>query len=61
MFFTDPVADGPTVVVPEHPDDRGAIAVGAAVTLVLGVVPAPGASTWRSHAAPVRSLTWDSR
>ncbi len=38
MFFTDPAPDGPTVAVPS-PFTAIAIAVGLAVTVVLGVLP----------------------
>lgn len=38
MFFSEPKADGPTVAVPS-PMTSTAIAVGVAVTLVLGVAP----------------------
>jgi NADH-quinone oxidoreductase subunit N len=40
MFFADPVGDGPTVTVPSVLTSS-VIAVGAAATLVLGVVPGP--------------------
>jgi NADH-quinone oxidoreductase subunit N len=40
MFFTDPAPDGPTVAVPSA-FTAVAIAVGTAVTLVLGVYPQP--------------------
>jgi len=40
MFFTDPAPDGPTVSVPSA-YTAGAIAVGLAVTVVLGVLPQP--------------------
>jgi NADH-quinone oxidoreductase subunit N len=40
MFFSDPVGDGPTVAVPSILTTT-VITVGAAVTLVLGVVPQP--------------------
>jgi NADH-quinone oxidoreductase subunit N len=40
MFFTDPPADGPTVAVPSG-YTAGAIALGLAVTVVLGVLPQP--------------------
>ncbi len=40
MFFSDPVGDGPTVVVPSALTTV-AITVGAAMTLLLGVVPQP--------------------
>ena len=40
MFFTDPPADGPTVSVPSG-YTAGAIALGLAVTVVLGVLPQP--------------------
>jgi NADH-quinone oxidoreductase subunit N len=40
MFFADPVGDGPTVAVPSVLTGA-VIAVGAAATLVLGVVPGP--------------------
>ncbi|MFC4513564.1 NADH-quinone oxidoreductase subunit NuoN [Streptomyces ehimensis] len=38
MFFSEPKADGPTVAVPS-PLTSSAIAIGVAVTLVLGVAP----------------------
>lgn len=40
MFFTEPVADGPTVAVPSA-YTAGSIALGLAVTIVLGVLPQP--------------------
>ena len=40
MFFSDPVPDGPAVVVPSVLTGT-AVAIGAAVTLFLGVVPGP--------------------
>ncbi len=40
MFFQEPAADGPTVAVPSA-YTAGAIAVGLAVTVVLGIVPQP--------------------
>ncbi len=40
MFFSDPVGDGPTVAVPSALTTV-AITVGAAMTLLLGVVPQP--------------------
>jgi NADH-quinone oxidoreductase subunit N len=40
MFFSDPVGEGPTVALPSALT-TAVIAVGAAVTLVLGVVPQP--------------------
>ena len=40
MFFTDPPADGPTVAIPSG-FTAGAIAIGVAVTVALGVVPQP--------------------
>jgi NADH-quinone oxidoreductase subunit N len=40
MFFADPVGDGPTVAVPSVMTSS-VIVVGAAATLVLGVVPGP--------------------
>jgi NADH-quinone oxidoreductase subunit N len=40
MFFADPVGEGPTVAVPSVLTSS-VIAVGAAATLVLGVVPGP--------------------
>jgi NADH-quinone oxidoreductase subunit N len=49
MFFSDPVADGPEVVVPSLFTGT-AVAVGAAATVVLGIVPAPLLSL-ASHAA----------
>ncbi len=38
MFFSEPKPDGPTVAIPS-PLTSGAIAIGVAVTLVLGVAP----------------------
>jgi NADH-quinone oxidoreductase subunit N len=40
MFFSEPAADGPTVAVPSA-YTAGAIALGLAATVVLGVVPQP--------------------
>ncbi len=40
MYFSDPVGDGPSVTKPSL-GTSGVIAVGALVTLVLGVVPGP--------------------
>ena len=40
MFFSDPVGDGPTVAIPGA-SSAAALAVCAAVTVVLGVVPQP--------------------
>jgi NADH-quinone oxidoreductase subunit N len=40
MFFSDPVGDGPSVVIPGFLT-TAVITVGATATLVLGVVPAP--------------------
>jgi NADH-quinone oxidoreductase subunit N len=40
MFWQEPAPDGPTVVVPSV-FTAGAIALGLAVTLVLGIVPGP--------------------
>ena len=40
MFFTDPAPDGPTVAVPSG-YTAGAVALGLAVTVVLGVLPQP--------------------
>ena len=40
MFFSEPVGEGPTVAVPSVMTML-VIAVGTAVTLVLGVVPGP--------------------
>ena len=40
MFFTDPAPDGPTVAVPSA-YTAGAIGVGLAVTVLLGVLPQP--------------------
>ncbi len=40
MFFTEPAADGPTVAVPSVWTTAG-ITVGAAATLLLGIVPGP--------------------
>jgi NADH-quinone oxidoreductase subunit N len=49
MFFSDPVPDGPAVVVPSLFTGT-AVAVGAAATLVLGIVPGP-VLTLANHAA----------
>jgi NADH-quinone oxidoreductase subunit N len=49
MFFSDPVPDGPAVVVPSVFTGT-AVAVGAVATLVLGVVPGPVLSL-ANHAA----------
>ena len=40
MFFSDPIGDGPTVAVPSILTTT-AITIGAAMTLLLGVVPQP--------------------
>jgi NADH-quinone oxidoreductase subunit N len=40
MFFSDPVDEGPTVAVPS-PLTTAAIAMGVAVTVILGVLPQP--------------------
>ena len=40
MFFTEPLADGPAVVTPSILTTV-ALAVGVAVTVVLGVAPQP--------------------
>jgi NADH-quinone oxidoreductase subunit N len=40
MFFSEPVGDGPTVVVPSVLTTT-AITIGATMTLILGVVPSP--------------------
>jgi len=40
MFFSDPPPDGPTVAVPSG-FTAGAIALGLAVSVVLGVLPQP--------------------
>ena len=49
MFFSDPVEDGPEVVVPSIYTGT-AVAVGALATVVLGIVPGPVLSL-ASHAA----------
>jgi NADH-quinone oxidoreductase subunit N len=49
MFFSDPIANGPEVVVPSV-FTGAAVAVGAAATLVFGIVPEPLLSL-ASHAA----------
>jgi proton-translocating NADH-quinone oxidoreductase chain N len=49
MFFSDPVPDGPEVVVP-NVFSGTAVAIGVASTLVLGIVPEPVLSL-ASHAA----------
>ena len=49
MFFSDPVPDGPAVVVPSL-FTGSAVAVGAVATLVLGIVPGPVLSL-ANHAA----------
>jgi NADH-quinone oxidoreductase subunit N len=49
MFFSDPVPDGPAVVVPSALTGT-AVAIGAVVTLFLGVVPGPILSL-ANHAA----------
>ena len=40
MFFSEPAPDGPTVAVPSG-YTAGAVALGLAVTVVLGVLPQP--------------------
>ena len=40
MFVSDPIGDGPTVAVPSILT-TAAITIGAAMTLLLGVVPQP--------------------
>jgi NADH-quinone oxidoreductase subunit N len=40
MFFSDPIGDGPTVAVPSILT-TAAITIGAAMTLLLGIVPQP--------------------
>jgi NADH-quinone oxidoreductase subunit N len=40
MFFSEPAVDGPTVAVPSA-FTTAAVALGAAVTVVLGVAPQP--------------------
>jgi NADH-quinone oxidoreductase subunit N len=50
MFFAEPVADGPVVVMPGM-GTAGAIAVAAAVTVVLGVFPQPVLDL-ANHAVP---------
>jgi NADH-quinone oxidoreductase subunit N len=40
MFFTEPPADGPSVVVPSSLTSA-AIAISAVITLILGVFPQP--------------------
>ena len=49
MFFSDPIADGPEVVVPSV-FTGAAVALGAAATLVFGIVPEPLLNL-ASHAA----------
>jgi proton-translocating NADH-quinone oxidoreductase chain N len=49
MFFSDPAPDGPTVITPSV-FTTSAVAVGAAATLVLGIVPQPLLSL-ANHAA----------
>ena len=49
MFFSDPVPDGPALVVPSALTGT-AVAIGAAVTLFLGIIPGPILSL-ASHAA----------
>jgi NADH-quinone oxidoreductase subunit N len=49
MFFSDPISGGPEVVVPSVFTGT-AVAVGAAATLVFGIVPEPLLSL-ASHAA----------
>ena len=57
MFFSDPVPDGPAVVVPSALTGS-AVAVGAAVTLFLGIIPEPVLSLANNAAIPpVRPLT----
>lgn len=53
MFFTDPPVDGPTVAVPSG-YTAGAIALGLAVTVVLGVLPQPALELAESAALFVR-------
>jgi NADH-quinone oxidoreductase subunit N len=53
MFFTDPPPDGPTVAVPSG-YTAGAIALGLAVTVVLGVLPQPALDLAESAALFVR-------
>jgi NADH-quinone oxidoreductase subunit N len=50
MFFAEPVADGPVVVIPGS-TTAGALAISAAVTLVLGVFPQPVLDL-ANHAVP---------
>ena len=52
MFFTDPVDDGPAVAVPSAVH-RTALAIGALVTVVLGVVPQPAAGSGQRRGYPV--------
>jgi NADH-quinone oxidoreductase subunit N len=49
MFFSDPAADAPSVVTPSL-FTSAAVAVGAAATLVFGIVPQPLLNL-ASHAA----------
>jgi NADH-quinone oxidoreductase subunit N len=49
MFFSDPVPDGPEVVVPSV-FTGAAVAVGAVATIFLGIVPEPVLSL-ANHAA----------
>jgi proton-translocating NADH-quinone oxidoreductase chain N len=49
MFFSDPIPDGPEVMVPSVFTGT-AVAIGAAATIVLGIVPEPVLSL-ASHAA----------
>jgi NADH-quinone oxidoreductase subunit N len=49
MFFSDPVPDGPEVVVP-NVFSGTAVGLGAAATIVFGIVPEPLLSL-ASHAA----------
>jgi NADH-quinone oxidoreductase subunit N len=49
MFFNDPAADGPAVVV--SPTSAAAVAVGALATVVLGVVPGPALHLAQSAAS----------
>jgi NADH-quinone oxidoreductase subunit N len=53
MFFTAPVPDGPTVAVPSG-YTAGAVALGLAVTVVLGVLPQPALDLAESAGVFVR-------
>jgi NADH-quinone oxidoreductase subunit N len=53
MFFTDPAPDGPTVAVPSG-YTAGVVAVGLAVTVVLGVLPQPALDLAESAGVFVR-------